>query len=113
MSRIEEKFKVKWATIANKNYADQGKFFLNGFWEELSGEAEPVYQLWQKIIAQDADQKKEGHDLDEFEAHKFLESLGETLTVMALREKLRQIDLDNNNRMAFIEYLVFKYKKKC
>jgi len=41
----------------------------------------------------------------------FLESLGETLTVMALREKLRQIDVDNNSRMALIEYLIFKYGK--
>jgi len=49
--------------------------------------------------------------LDEFEAHKFLESLGETLTVIALRERLRQIDVDNNNRMALIEYLIFKYGK--
>jgi chromosome segregation ATPase len=40
-----------------------------------------------------------------------LESLGETLTVVALREKLRQIDVDNNNRMALIEYLIFKYSK--
>jgi hypothetical protein len=39
-----------------------------------------------------------GCELDEFQAHKFLESLGETLTVVALREKLRTIDLDCNGR---------------
>jgi len=57
------------------------------------------------------EEKKEGNDLDEFEAHKFLESLGETLTIISLREKLREIDVDNNNRMALVEYLMFKYKK--
>ena len=30
---------------------------------------------------------------DEFEAHKFLESLGETMTVIALRERLREIGI--------------------
>lgn len=75
---------------------------MNGFWQDgISSEAENIYQLWNKFIIQDADKKKEGCDLDEFESHKFLESLGETLTVVKLREELRQIDLDNNNRMSF------------
>ena len=33
----------------------------------MNAEAEGVYQLWQKFIVQDADKKKEGIDLDEFE----------------------------------------------
>jgi len=40
---------------------------------------------------------------------KFLESLGETLTAISLREKLRKIDLDMNGKMALLEYLAFKY----
>ena len=43
--------------------------------------------------------------------HKFLESLGETLTVIQLREKLRKIDQDANGKMALLEYLAFKYSK--
>jgi len=84
---------------------------LNGFWNAgAEPEAENIWKFTHKFIEIDR-RKKEGNDLDEFEAHKFLESLGETLTVMALREKLRQIDVDNNNRMALIEYLIFKYSK--
>lgn len=49
--------------------------------------------------------------MDEFEAHKFLEGRGETLTVKDMRDRLKDIDLDSNNHMAFIEYLLFKYKK--
>jgi hypothetical protein len=52
-----------------------------------------------------------GNELDEFQAHKFLESLGETLTVVALRDRLRQIDLDFNRRVALIEYLTVRYGK--
>jgi len=56
--------------------------------------------------------KKNGNELDEFLSHKFLESLGETLTVIALREKLRKIDLDMNGKMALLEYLCFRYSKE-
>jgi len=111
MSKIDPKFREKWAEITKKNYAGQAKWMLNGFWDELQGEAEGIYKFWQKFCELDIQNKKEGHDLDEFYSHKFLETLGETLTVIALRERLRQIDLDNNNRMSLLEYLVFRYKK--
>jgi len=110
MSRVEPKYKEKFAAITSKTYKDQAIWFLNGFWEQHQNEAENIWKFAQKFI--ELDQKKgQGNDLDEFYSHKFLESLGETLTVMALRERLRQIDVDNNNRMALIEYLMFKYSK--
>jgi hypothetical protein len=52
-----------------------------------------------------------GNELDEFQAHKFLESLGESLTVVEMRERLRKIDLDFNKRVALIEYLTVRYNK--
>jgi hypothetical protein len=39
---------------------------------------------------------------DEFWSHKFLEDLGETLTAIALREKLREIDVDFNKKMSVV-----------
>ena len=39
----------------------------------------------------DIEKKKEGNGLDELKAHVFLEQVGETLTVRALREKLRKV----------------------
>lgn len=50
-------------------------------------------------------------DLEEDRAHLFLEKRGETLTVATLREYLREIDLDNNHRVAFLEYALWRYKK--
>jgi hypothetical protein len=50
-------------------------------------------------------------ELDEHAAHIFLEKLGETETVRALRDHLRSIDIDFNKKVAFIEYLLYKYKK--
>ena len=60
----------------------------------------------------DQEKKKEGSDLDEFNAHRFLEKVGETKRVVELREQLKEIDLDFNKRMSLLEYLLFKYKKQ-
>eukprot|EP01119_Soliformovum_irregulare_P014295 TRINITY_DN390_c0_g2_i1.p1 TRINITY_DN390_c0_g2~~TRINITY_DN390_c0_g2_i1.p1 ORF type:complete len:382 (+),score=154.82 TRINITY_DN390_c0_g2_i1:502-1647(+) len=103
--------KSGFVALTKLPYADQAKWFLNGFWlEGLDSQAEDVWDFAHKFIKLD-DGKKDGHELDEFKAHRFLESLGETLTVVKMREKLKQIDLDVNGRMALIEYLLFKYNK--
>ena len=44
---------------------------------------------------------------------RFLEKKGLTKTVKDMRDELRAIDLDSNNRVAFIEFLMFTYKKTC
>lgn len=66
----------RFKQVTAKNYGDQAVFFLNAFWAECSGEAENVYKYWQKIVALDTEKKKEGCDLDEFNAHRFLEQNG-------------------------------------
>jgi len=54
---------------------------------------------------------QDAKDLDEFQAHRFLEKKGETLTIIELRSFLSELDLDKNKKLAFIEYLLYKYKK--
>jgi len=102
--------KVAFSEITRKTYVDQAKWFLNGFWDQQSAEAETVWNLTHKFIELDP-KKKAGNELDEFWSHKFLESLGETLTVIQLRDKLRKIDLDANGKMSSVEYFCFKYSK--
>jgi hypothetical protein len=46
-------------------------------------------------------------ELDEFEAHRLLEKDGQAITVRDMRVKLKEIDLDSNNKVAFIEYAMF------
>jgi chromosome segregation ATPase len=101
--------KFKQATAMK--YIDQAKFFLNAFWTEYEKEAENVWKYTWKFIELDLDKKKDGCDLDEFNAHRFLEQVGETKRVVELRETLKAIDLDFNKRMALIEYLLFRYKQ--
>lgn len=103
--------KAKFLELTRMKYVDQAKWFLNGFWTSgAEQEAENIWKYTNKFIELDPN-KKEGNELDEFWSHKFLESLGETLTVIKLREKLRQIDVDANGKMALLEYLLFKYNK--
>jgi len=97
--------------VTAKKYADQAKFFLNAFWVESGKDAELIWSYVQSFHKLDEKNGKEGHDLDEFWSHKFLETHGDTLTVIAMREALRQIDIDNNKRMSTIEYLLWKYKQ--
>jgi len=92
-------------------YIDQAKWYLNGFWKDGAEQAsESIWAFAQKFMELDP-KKKAGNELDEFWSHKFLESLGETLTVIQLREKLRKIDADANGKMALLEYLLFKFSK--
>lgn len=96
--------------VVSKKWSDQAVFWLNAYWPEHGKDAEKVWGYVQLFIKLDSAKGKDGCDLDEFWSHKFLESLGDTLTVVAMRETFREIDLDFNKRMSLIEYLVFKYK---
>jgi len=104
--------KGKFAAITARNYAGQAKWFLNGYWKEHEKDAEQIWEYVQLAIIIDHRRGKEGNELDELEAHRFLERLGETLTVKDMRQRLTDIDLDFNRRMALIEYLIFRYTKK-
>jgi len=103
--------KTKLTKLTRAKYADQAKWFLNGFWEKgAENNAEEVWNFTQLFIKLD-EKKASGNELDEFWSHKFLESIGETLTVVELREKLKKIDMDVNGKMALLEFLGFYYSK--
>jgi len=103
--------KTKFLKLTRNKYVDQAKWFLNGFWEKgAEKNAEEVWKFAQLFIKLD-EKKAAGNELDEFWSHKFLESIGETLTVVDLREKLKKIDMDVNGKMALLEFLAFYYGK--
>jgi len=92
-------------------YPQQGQSVLNAYWDEIEGEAELIWDFSNQFVVLDIDKGKEGSDLDEFNAHRFLERLGETKTVKQMRDELKEIDMDFNKRMALVEYLLWRYKK--
>lgn len=93
-------------------YPQQGQAFLNAYWSEHGSAAEDVWNWANKFAELDIEKKKTGSDLDEFNAHRFLEGIGSTKRVVELRDELRAIDLDFNKRMALVEFLLFNFKCK-
>jgi len=100
---------VTFADLINRTYKDQAIFFLNAFWPEVGNQAEDVWRRHTKMVELDLQKGADGNDLDEFNAHRFLEFFEETKTVVGLREILREHGLDRKKRMSFIEYLLVKY----
>ncbi|KNC51706.1 uncharacterized protein AMSG_07772 [Thecamonas trahens ATCC 50062] len=100
----------QFSDLCKKKYSEQAVWFLNGFWNKgMKEEAENVWKFAQKFIELDASNSKDGNEIDEFLSHKFLETLDETMTVLEMRKKLREIDQDANGHMALLEYLVYRY----
>jgi DNA repair exonuclease SbcCD ATPase subunit len=95
-----------------KTYSEQAVWFLNGFWEEGAFEnAEQIYDYTQQAIKLDEKLGKGGNELDEFESHRFLEHFDNTMTVIRMRQELREIDQDNNGKMSLLEFFAHHYKK--
>lgn len=111
-----------FATLTSKTHTEQAQWFLNGFWEDGAKDyAEDVWKMVHNFIELDTGEPvrygkrmveiKESSDIDELSSHRFLEMMGETLTVLALRKRLKALDIDNNKRMAISEYLLNRYEK--
>jgi len=109
MSRVAKADTGKWEELSGKCFKDQAIWALNGFWDKMEKDAELVWTWTQKMGELHQEKHAEGCDLDEFWSHKFLETLGETMTVIEMREKFRKIDADFNKRMSMLEYLMFRY----
>lgn len=95
----------KFEEVSDMSYKRQGAFFLDAFWVEHSEDAETIYKYAQRFAELDP-KKGEGNALEAIKAHAFLEKIGETMTVLALRAKLREIDINKDGRMSFLEYLI-------
>jgi len=97
--------KEKLDDLTSRPHKDQAVWFLNAFWEvwsppprpllwlmppkknsspqEFGEEAEKLWKFVHKAAELDEGKRHEGSDLDEFQAHRFLEHFHETLTVQA------------------------------
>lgn len=110
----------KFSEICQKIHSEQAIWWLNGCWE--NGAQEYKEEIWelahifmelssgQKVLyGKRAKKIKETCDVDEMQAHRVLEKLGETLTVREMRQRLLKLDIDNNKRLCITEYLTNKY----
>jgi len=96
---------------------------LNAFWKENGHNAEDMWHHWEKFKELDKlqynalpENKKpesysEGHSLDEFWSHKFLESIGKTLSVVQFRQEFKKIDANTDKEMGMVEFLLWEYNQ--
>jgi hypothetical protein len=100
-------------SLLNKTHKEQTIWFMNAFWNTVSSDAEKLWQYTHKCVDLDIEKRQDGTGLDEVRAHKFLESFGETLTVMDLRSKLRQTGAiqqsDRPKLVPITHYLLFRF----
>jgi len=103
----------KLQALAQFTYKQQAVWYLNGFWESAQNDAETLWKYVLTCSDFDLELHEQGCGLDEVNAHRFLESYNETLTVRELRDKLRQTGaLEASERPKIVpltHFLLFKY----
>jgi len=101
----------KLAALSSKTYKEQCIWFLNAFWPQVGHDAAQIWTYKHTFDELDHDKKAAGCALDEVMAHRFLEKHNETLTVQAMRERLRATGaIGAQVRMVpIVHVLIFKY----
>jgi hypothetical protein len=104
----------KLLDLSSRTYKEQAIWWLNAYWDKHEADAEKLWSFVAKFSQLDLDKKADGNGLDELNAHRFLESYGETKTVKELRDSLRETGaLGPNERpkaVPLIHYLLFRYR---
>jgi hypothetical protein len=100
----------EFQALAEKEDDDQVEFFLKSFIFDLGDnwkEVMSLQKLFKKRLADSGEGKK---DLNPVMAADFLQKHGRERTALQRGQEIKDIDLDNNGRIAFIEYLLLHYK---
>jgi len=100
----------KFAELAKKSGDDQLEFFLKSFIFALDDRWKDVVVLlgeFQKYVQRGGEGKP---DLNFVQAAEFLQKHGKARIAQQIKDELKDIDLDNNSRISFIEYLLIHFK---
>lgn len=121
--------KRQFKEVCSQSIDKQSEYWLKSFVKEFEGRAVEILELAEEFkaylpevveasnagptAAAAASAESTATHLDEFKAHVFLERRGQTLSVVELREVMRNICADENDftKFSFIEYLVWSYQK--
>jgi len=100
----------KLQNLASKHYKDQCIWFMNAFWHTFAEkEADNLWDFTHKHQTLDP-KKAEGNELDEMNAHRFLEQINSTMTITELRDYIRSIGVDRVKYVPLVHYLLARYK---
>jgi len=104
----------KLKDLCSKTHKEQIVWFLNAFWEDgIEAFAELLWNWSEKYKSYDLQKGENGSDLDELNAHRFLEFFKETMTVTEMRENLRSTGaiVGNVKMVPITHILIFRFKK--
>jgi len=104
----------QFIALSKNSIQEQAKIFLRAFVLDFQGNFEEVLESALEFEKY-APKPEEGQIVTELEAdaaHRFLEKHGDTRTVKQLRDEMKDIDVDANTRISFLEYALWKYKKR-
>lgn len=103
--------------IRQFTYIQQAGFFLNAYWEEISEQAEALFEYCLNFAEYDTKNGEDGSFLDEGQTAKFLRSQGEDRTAIGFRKLLAEkICLGKNKagkpdkRMSLLEFVLWKFE---
>lgn len=88
----------------------QSEFFLKSFIFDLGDNWKDISSLEKEFRKRVADSNEGKPDLNPVMAADFLQKHGQERTALERKEEVQDIDLDNNGRIAFAEYLLLHYK---
>mmetsp|Transcript_2004 Transcript_2004/g.7248 ORF Transcript_2004/g.7248 Transcript_2004/m.7248 type:complete len:259 (-) Transcript_2004:73-849(-) len=102
-------FAERFAKLASDPIEMQQELFLKSFIFALGDDWKEVGRLATQFTDYLRNTGDE-HDLNPAAAAEFLQKNGKTRTALQRRDEIRDIDLDQNDRIAFVEYLMLHYK---
>mmetsp|Transcript_14376 Transcript_14376/g.17240 ORF Transcript_14376/g.17240 Transcript_14376/m.17240 type:complete len:276 (+) Transcript_14376:66-893(+) len=105
----EEKNQQIYADLVQKSIDDQAEYFTKSFFFELGEEWKEVNKLkaaFKKACKENGSQ----NDLSHIAAAQFLQANGAARTGLERKRELRDIDMNTDGKVSFIEYLMLHYK---
>jgi len=114
--------------VDKSNYGHQAVFFLNAYWAEHGADkvtfpkssfalkdgkeyddAELLWK-WVKELEKIDTKKDQGNSVDMMGAFRFLQALGEQRPAIQVKKEIMAHDIDKDNRMSLLEYLLMKFE---
>jgi hypothetical protein len=105
-----EKLAEKFTALCKEDTESQTEFFLKAFIMALGDDWKVLLRLQQDYLKMLREEGENQVAMNEVQAMAFLQKNGAERTTIQRREEVRDIDLDRDNRISFIEYLCLQFK---
>eukprot|EP01097_Dermamoeba_algensis_P007996 TRINITY_DN517_c0_g3_i1.p1 TRINITY_DN517_c0_g3~~TRINITY_DN517_c0_g3_i1.p1 ORF type:complete len:269 (+),score=91.18 TRINITY_DN517_c0_g3_i1:54-860(+) len=108
--KTKEELAEKLKDLISKGLDAQSEFFLKSFIFDLGDHWKEVPRLAKTFRDYLNSTGQAGELLNPIQASDFLQKNGHERTALQRKEECKDIDLDNNDQISFVEYLLLHYK---